>query len=220
MSSRIKENLAKRNITNGRNYLAGGTGGFSLIEMMVSVALFSIVMVVSTTALLSLIDANRKAQSLQSVMSNLNVSLDGLVRNTRMGSGFYCTYTGASAPPSPIGVSDCNGSSQTAGNVFAFTPYGKDPSVTAQKWVYWYDTSSPASKRLRKSEDGGMTFFPLTAPEVQIDDMKFYVVGSSSGDNQQPRLVMIMKGTAGGEKVKTLSNFNIQATAVQRLLDI
>jgi prepilin-type N-terminal cleavage/methylation domain-containing protein len=194
--------------------------GFSLIEMMVSVALFSIVMVVSTTALLSLIDANRKAQSLQSVMNNLNVSLDGLVRNTRMGSSFYCANSGSSAPPSPVGVSDCDGSNQPAGNVFAFTPYGKDPTNASQKWVYWYDTSVPASKRLRKSEDGGLTFFPLTAPEVQIDDMKFYVIGTNSGDNQQPRLVMIMKGTAGSNKAKTRSTFNIQATAVQRLLDI
>ena len=188
--------------------------------MMVSVALFSIVMLVCTTALLSLIDANRKAQSLVSVMNNLNVSLDGLVRNARMGSKFFCANSGSSAPPSPIGVSDCDGSAQPAGNVFAFTPFGKDPTDASQKWVYWYDTSNAASKRLRKSEDGGASFFPLTAPEVQIDDLKFYVVGSSSGDNTQPRLVMIMKGTAGGNKVKTRSTFNIQATAVQRLLDI
>ena len=41
--------------------------GFTLVEMIVAVALFAVVMLISVAALLSLVDANRKAQALQSV---------------------------------------------------------------------------------------------------------------------------------------------------------
>ena len=60
--------------------------GFTLVEMIVAVALFAVVMLISVAALLALVDANRKAQALQSVMNNLNIALDGMVRSVRMGS--------------------------------------------------------------------------------------------------------------------------------------
>ena len=67
-----------------------GSRGFTLIEMLVSVALFAIVMLIAGSTLLSLVYANRKAQALQSVMNNLNISLDDMVRNVRMGSNYRC----------------------------------------------------------------------------------------------------------------------------------
>ena len=54
--------------------------------MIVSVALFAIVMLVCVSTLLALTAANRKVHALQSVMDNLNVTLDGMVRDIRMGS--------------------------------------------------------------------------------------------------------------------------------------
>ena len=66
------------------------SAGFTLVEMIVAVALFAVVMLVSVGALLSLTAANRKAQALQSVINNLNVALDGMVRSIRMGSDYHC----------------------------------------------------------------------------------------------------------------------------------
>lgn len=60
--------------------------GFTLIEIMVSMSIFIIVMVVATGAVLSAVDANRKAQALGSVMNNLNVALESMVRDVRTGS--------------------------------------------------------------------------------------------------------------------------------------
>ena len=67
--------------------------GFSLIEMIVAVALFAVVMLVAVGALLALVDANRKARALESVMNNLNITLDSMVRAMRMGSAFNCNST-------------------------------------------------------------------------------------------------------------------------------
>jgi prepilin-type N-terminal cleavage/methylation domain-containing protein len=182
--------------------------GFSLVEMLVAVALFTVVMLISTSTLLALVDANRKAQALQSVMNNLNTAIDGMVRSIRMGTSFHCGNAGAYAEPR-----DCT----TGDTLFAFEPFGGSPNLTDDQWLYWYDGES---KRLYKSVNAGVSRFPLTAPEVRIDEVKFYVVGSASGEQVQPKVVITMRGTAGVEKVKTQTTFNIQATAVQRVIDI
>lgn len=192
--------------------------GFTLVEMIVAVALFAIVMTIAVGSLLTLINANRKAQALQSVMENLNVALDGMVRAARMGTSYHC----GGAPYTT--VQDC---AQSSGTVFAFEPYGGDSARTTDQWVYAYvPASGSGGGYIQKSEDGGTTWIRVTAPEVSIDDMHFYVIGSLRGcsvapcDVIQPKMVVTIKGTAGSDDNRTRTTFSIQATAVQRLLDI
>jgi hypothetical protein len=61
---------------------------------------------------------------------------------------------------------------------------------------------------------------PVTAPEVQIEHLRFYVDGESDTDDKQPRVLLVVRGKAGAEKVKTTTTFSIQASATQRLLDL
>ncbi len=186
---------------------SNASAGFSLVEMLVAVALFSVVMLISVSTLLALVDANRKAQALQSVMNNLNTAIDGMVRAMRMGSKYHCGNVGLYSDPR-----NCTGDT-----FIAFEAFGGNKSSGSDQWVYWYDANT---KRMYKSVDGGTTALPLTAPEVRIDDAKFYVVGAASGDLEQPKVVLTIHGTAGIEKIKTQTTFNIQATAVQRIIDI
>jgi prepilin-type N-terminal cleavage/methylation domain-containing protein len=66
-------------------------GGFTLVEMIVSVAVFAIVAVVAGGAILKVLDTNKKAQSIQSAITNLNFSLETMTRELRIGSKYYCT---------------------------------------------------------------------------------------------------------------------------------
>ena len=188
--------------------------GFTLVEMIVAVALFAIVMLVSVGALLSLTAANRKAQALQSVMNNLNVALDGMVRSIRMGSNYHC---GLGTFSEARDCSDSNG-----GTALAFEPFGGNPNVSTDQWVYLFDIDGTfcGKNRICKSETGGEPYLAITAPEVSIDYMKFYVVGTTRRDTTQPKVVITVRGTAGAANVKTSATFSIQATAVQRLLDL
>lgn len=181
--------------------------GFTLIEMIIAVGLFTVVMLVSIGALLALVGASRKAQALQSVMNNLNIALDSMVRSIRMGSNYHCG-SGSYAT-----VQDC----QNGGVTLAFEAFGGNPSDATNQWIYTYD---PSTKRIYKSEDSGAHSFTITAPTVTIDSLKFYVIGTTRGDTVQPKVVIELKGTAGADKIKTRTTFNIQATAVQRLLDL
>lgn len=68
--------------------------GFSLIEIMVSLAIFAIVVVVATGALLTTIDATKKAQATQTVLTNLNLALEGMTREIRVGSNYTSDANG------------------------------------------------------------------------------------------------------------------------------
>lgn len=175
--------------------------------MIVAVALFAIIMLVAVGALLSLVDANRKARTLESVMNNLNISLDSMVRGMRMGSTYNC---GGALIPSAAGA-DC----PTGDDLFSFAPYGSDVSQQNERYVYFFQDA-----RLYRSQNGGADSMPITAPEIEIEDVKFYVIGTEPGDIVQPKVVVVIKGTAGSDKLKTRTTFYIQATAVQRSLDI
>jgi len=190
-----------------KNYQLRTDKGFTLIEMMVAVALFSAVMLVSVGSLLSLIDASKRAQGIQSVMNNLNVALDGMVRAMRMGQKYTSTDV----------------------HNLAFTPFGKSTTDATQRWIYRFEETTPPGspeprgrihKVYRVPGIVGIVDVPLTAAEVDIDSVEFYITGTTPGDTLQPRAMMVVRGKAGFDKLKTTTFFNIQASATQRLLDL
>ncbi len=188
---------------------------------MVSVTLFVVVMLVAVGALLALVDANRKARALESVMNNLNIAVDGMVRSIRMGNTFNC---GASAIPNPIAGADCGGGD----DLFSFAAFGSNPSVAAERWVYYFAADANGVGRLWRSRESEAAV-AITAPEVNIDivNSRFYVVGTAraSADSvnpntTQPKVVFVIKGSAGRAGTRSATTFYIQATAVQRVLDL
>ncbi|MAG12317.1 hypothetical protein CL630_00710 [bacterium] len=176
--------------------------GFTLIEMIIAVSLFVVVMVISMGALLSMIDANRKAQALRTVMDNLNFAVENVTREMRVGFDYHCGTFGDFDDPR-----DCPLGGDT---IIAF----KDSE--GELLIFKFEDG-----RIKKSENEGESFLSITAPEITIDmnDSRFFVLGSQSGDMLQPKVLMVVRGTAGlTDKVQT--TFNLQTTASQRLLDI
>jgi len=181
---------------------AGTSGGFSLIELMVSVALFAVVMTLSVGTLLTLIDANRKAQSLKSVINNLNFGVDSITRNLRTGDTFYCDDDVSTMPE---GTQEC----PDGATGITFT------ADTGALVGYQY-TESTIERRIVDGEDDS-GWISLTAPEVVIDDMLFYVSGAAEDDDVQPTVTLSIRGTAG-VNTEVDSSFNVQTTVAQRIL--
>jgi type II secretory pathway pseudopilin PulG len=178
--------------------------------MMVAVTLFSVVMTISIGSLLSLVDANRKAQALNSVINNLNFALENMSRNIRVGNTYHCRSSSVSVPPNIDTARNC----QNGGSLFAFESNKGDVLDSTDQVVYRFINSS-----IEKSINSGITFIAITAPEVTIDKMRFYTVGAVSGDMLQPRVVMTIQGTAG-IGLKTQTSFSLQTTVSQRVLDL
>ena len=186
--------------------------GFTLIEMMVAVAIFSIVMMIGVGALLSLVEANRRAQAIHSVMSNLNAALESMSRSIRVGTTYHCQSSQNPAPQLDT-PADC---AAGGGLLLAFESAQGDLDDLEDQVVYrWVDGES---KRLERSLDSGDTWVALTAPEVSIDSFEFFVVGSGLTDTLQPRVLMRLKGSAPVPGGRT--EFSVQASVTQRLLDI
>ncbi|MCA9354056.1 MAG: prepilin-type N-terminal cleavage/methylation domain-containing protein [Candidatus Kaiserbacteria bacterium] len=64
--------------------------GFTLVEMIVSLAVFSVVVTIAVGALLALITSNERLQNEQSVMTNLSFALDSMTRELRTGFHYFC----------------------------------------------------------------------------------------------------------------------------------
>lgn len=166
--------------------------GFTLIEMMVAIFLFSVVMVIATGALVSILGADRKAQAVEAVMNNLNFALDSMTRAIRTGSHYDC------------GFSPCNGGGSTK---FTFV------DTDGQTVIYRYNAGT---KRIERSINAG-AFQPLTSPSITVTNLRFSAIGENGSDTIQPRVLITVQGTAGEGKAAT--DFNLEMLATQRVFD-
>ncbi len=194
-------------------WYAKSGAGFTLIEMMVAVSIFAIVMLVGVGALLSLVQANARAQAINSVINNLNAALESMSRSIRVGTIYHCEASEIPPVPSVLAVSkDC---SSGGGVLLAFEGSSGDPNNPDDQVVYRLK-GTQLERSLAAGANG--TFVVVTAPEVSIREFDFYVTGSTRGDGVQPRVLVRIQGSAevpGGE-----TTFTVQASVVQRLLDI
>lgn len=72
--------------------------GFTLVELIVSIGLFALVMLLSSSAYLLMIGINRQAQSTATGINNLSFALETMTRTIRTGTGYSC-----------VGLGDCAG---------------------------------------------------------------------------------------------------------------
>lgn len=97
------------------NNHGGPQTGFSLIEMIVSLAIFAVVITMAVGSLLVLIANNQKLQEEQSVMTNLAFAMDAMTREIRTGYSYVCLS--ASSENSPVFIGGEN-----MGQIFRY-PY-------------------------------------------------------------------------------------------------
>ncbi len=203
--------------------VTGGTRvkrGFTLIEIIVSTAIFTVVVTVAIGALTSLNKTSREARSLRVVMDNANSALDSMSRTMRMGIRF----DGGCNADCVCGGTDMNTmrdntvlltTSGTGGNscIRFYGPITGSPTLSEIRYKY-----DGISKSVQRSVDGGITYVNMTAPEVEVSSMTFFVNGTTLGDvggiGDQPVVTMLMSGIA---RVSTYARpFSIQTTIAPR----
>lgn len=181
--------------------------GFTLVELMVSVSIFTVVMFISMGSILTVFDSSRKSQNLRAVMDNLNFTLEAMTRTIRFGKNYHCDASlGVLTSPR-----DCNFSAGASS--FSVLDY-LDRQVT-------YELESGRIVRSVSTINSGAPYY-LTSSDVTIEEMKFYVFGSplyaGGADLFQPQVTIVMSGYAGS-KASTRSRFTLQTTVSQRMFD-
>ena len=202
--------------------------GFSLIELMVSLTIFSILMVVSVGTLLTLIDANAKAQALSSATTNLSFALDSITREIRTGHYYRCEKAKNQANPDLPGgngtlpPSDCNNNvvNKNDGDeiIFIRDRDGFKIGYRLYGGKIQQRIEDPNGVVLNRWDD-------VTSSDIEIEKFKIVVSGSevyvtSNSDTYQPVVTLLIKGkVTKNNGLEGNTDFNIQTLIVQRRLD-
>ena len=176
--------------------------GFTLVELIVSIGLFSIVIVVAMAAYLSLISLDRKARATNDVMTNLSFVVESMSRSMRTGTNYDCNGIG--------GVADCvNGASY-----FSFV----DENGQTVTYLLKSDGTVGSCVNTGVCTSGSAT--TLTDPRIHIANMTFYTQGSALNDGVQPRVIFTITGSITPDTNSAPVSFTIEGGATQRLIDL
>ena len=193
--------------------------GFTLVELMLSLAIFSVVMLAGVTALFGISYANRRAHIMQLSYDNVNFAMESMVRTIRLGTSFHCEYDDGTPITTPR---DCpmptNGTvSQSYAKSIAFEGQLGSYNSSSDQIIFRLNTSTYTIER---SIDSGLTWVPITSSQIKINQLHFYVYGAALGDNVQPRVIITVQGEATiDSRNNTKIQFALQTTAVQRIFD-
>ena len=191
--------------------------GFTLIEMLVSIALFSIVMVMALGSLLALSVADRRAETLKSAVDNLTFALDSMSRTVRTGQYYDCGNQANTNPTNCL----------TGDNYFTFL------AANGVQTYYRFDNAQDGSSLcgqttlpygcIERKLGAGGTWIPITAPDIVIQNTGylFHVTGAPQGsaDNYvQPKLTITVTAQVPITATQT-SVIHMQTNATQRIYD-
>ena len=177
--------------------------GFTLIEMLISVTVFTVVVTIATGSLVQVLAASRKVQAQNIVIGNLDLALENIARNVRLGFNFHCGDSGNRLFPADCASVGLDFLSFTAfnGTRTAFRHFG-----------------TRIEKSTNCASTGCSGWASITAPEIVVESMLFYVDGTTAGDNRQPRVLVNVQGIAGSKAPET-ATFKVQTTITQRVVD-
>lgn len=182
--------------------------GFTLVEVMIAITLFTAIMIIGTGAVLQTNAVHKKTQTMRSIMDNLNFIMEDMARNLRLGYSYECN---AAVPTSPTVITPTPTDCVNGGSSLAFI------SADGTPFVYAIGSVSGSPVSVFKSKNGEAVI-KLNPDEVVINPRSgFNVYGTEIGGNQ-PRVVIRLSGTITAKNVST--DFDLETTVSQRLLDI
>jgi len=162
--------------------------GFTLIEMIVAVAIFASASVFVLSSLMNILAVQKKVESMRVVSDGFSFGLETMMREIRTGKNY--TYT------APATYND-----------FSFMPAGGTNQLT-----YALDAVSHTVKR---DDGGGAGPKDMTPLSVTVDDLRFVVHSLASNAAKANGLItIIINGHSGSGD--TISYFNLQTSVSAR----
>jgi len=195
------------------------TAGFTLVELLVSIALFSVLVSIAAGGFVRALRSERQITAMVSTESNISIALEEMTREMRTGYLFChqgdpgqspdpacnCTSDNGSPTPTltcPLSIEFHNSSGTL---VEYFLGNVSNPSAPSPTVLYRYDS------------DTNMTA-PITGDNVDITNLKFILFGSYEGDNWNPRIT-ISVGAQPNDSTVSWAAVNLQTTVSARTID-
>lgn len=174
-----------------------GVEGFTLFEMIVAVGIFTVVVVIAVSSMLSLTASEKKAITLQNTQDNVRFAVEAMAKEIRTGENFPSTCV--------IGCTSIT-------------------YLTARDVTVSYRLNQTSRLIEKASSSTGCAepfpdtcYFPFTASEVAIENLVFYITGIGD-DNLQPKVTIVVEAATPGIE-RTASRLRLQTTVAQRRLD-
>ena len=169
--------------------------GFTLVELIVAIGLFSLVMLLASSSYLLMIGINRQAQGITTGINNLSFALSTMTRDIRTGTAYNCADSG-----------DC----VLGGDSFTFIDEDGDTVTYAR-----------GTQQGPNGQVGDITKNDeiITDPGVDITSLIFYAFGATPGDDNQPRVIIIVSGEVPYAAGKT-ETFTVETGATMRGSDL
>lgn len=193
--------------------------GFTLIEMLVAVGLFSVVMLVAVSVILSIIGNNRKAQGINNVVNNLNFAIESMVRDMKTGYQYECDGT---LPTSPSTTSLCPNSTAPRTSIEFFSTLSGTPTPVQYSFVQSGidENGQYVAGRIVKTTGVNSSPVDLTSKsDVDIKGVEMYIHSPSPGSGSQPSIFLIIRGEANILE-NEVTQFGLQTFISQRILNL
>lgn len=170
--------------------------GFTLLEMVISIGIFSVLVVASIGVTLGVSNAQIKAANTQATQDNIRFSLELMTKEMRTGNGYRLS-------------SVCN---QNPGEEISFITSGTESRI--------YYLQGDRLMRL-KNTAVCQSAHPLMADEVGAERLRFVISGTAPGiGDGQPRVTVSVSVRSKSLKDPLESRMDLQTTVVQRLRDL
>lgn len=168
--------------------------GFTLIEIIVSLSVFSAVILIVLGAVISIMNLQRKTNAFRAAQENLSYAFESIAKEIRTGSKYRNTDNQADS-------SSLDFINDQAQHVFYRLNGGQIEKCVDEVGVAICTNS----------------FLPLTSTEISIDSLHFTITGVGV-DQNQPRIRMLVFGEVG-KGTKYSSTLFLQTVVTQRKLD-
>ena len=174
--------------TSFKNRFEKENGGFTLVELMIASGLFIILISIATGAFINTLRTQRIITNLSESLNNTSFAIEQIAREVRVGFGF-----------------ESGGDEDT---LQFFNSSGNEVIYSLKN----NGDGNGDGQGIERCESGECRM--ITAPEVNISNLKFILQGDSEGDGEPPR-VTILISVMGEKGIKV----NMQTTISSRILD-
>jgi len=181
--------------------------GFTLLEMIISIGIFSVLVVTSIGVMLGISNAQLKAANIQATVDNIRFSMELMTKEMRTGSQYALSSFYGAQPGEELSFVTSAGERRvyylSGGTIMrlaaSLSCLIQTPLVTAQ---------CPSPK-------------PLMADEVTVERLRFKIGGVTPGSSDgQPWVMVAMSVSSKGGKQAFESRMDLETMVVQRLRDL
>lgn len=167
--------------------------GFTLLEMVVSIGIFSVLITITIGAVIAINKAQLKASNIQTVVDNIRFSLESMTKEMRTATDFQ--------PRVPLAHPQA---------------YAELYFTRSDGTISGYCVEANALKKVTGAPVCAGS--AVTSEDIVVENITFFVIGQDAGPTDgQPRITIFLTARSSDTRLET--NFHLQTTITPRIRD-